>query len=289
MDVILRKLLQNEEGVGMKDKKKKELRRRSIISDIKINRRNKNLMIDKILSYNPVLLEGIEVYEDANKNFILLIFLGGLLVEFPLISVPCCILAIFFIIRMLQFIKYKSINNIVIKLAKDLSFKGIYDKEKALDMLENFKAKYGDDISEYEDLVIMINKYEALVVKIENVLKGSHKQYDKNFYNKESFLQSAGRSFNKNEYNIILKESETNKCKDVNNYCIDFNEKISVLYKKEDGEIKKVNKAIEFFDVGDNKNYNNQNAVILKNVNKDNKNMTVYLYKKSSILEKNVL
>lgn len=273
----------------MKDKKKKELRRRSIISDIKINRRNKNLMIDKILSYNPVLLEGIEVYEDANKNFILLIFLGGLLVEFPLISVPCCILAIFFIIRMLQFIKYKSINNIVIKLAKDLSFKGIYDKEKALDMLENFKAKYGDDISEYEDLVIMINKYEALVVKIENVLKGSHKQYDKNFYNKESFLQSAGRSFNKNEYNIILKESETNKCKDVNNYCIDFNEKISVLYKKEDGEIKKVNKAIEFFDVGDNKNYNNQNAVILKNVNKDNKNMTVYLYKKSSILEKNVL
>lgn len=273
----------------MKDKKKREVRRRSIISDIKINRKNKNLMIDKILSYNPVLLEGIEVYEDANKNFILLIFLGALLVQFPLISVPCCILAIFFIIRMLQFIKYKSINNIVIKLAKDLLFKGIYDREKALDMLEDFKEKYGNDITEYEELVMMIDKYEALVVKIENVLKSSNRKYNKTIYNKENFLQNAGRSFNRNENNVTLKETEANKCREVNNYCIDFNEKISVLYKKEDGEIKKVNKAIEFFDGRDNKNYNNQNAVILKNVNKDNKNLTVYLYKKSSVLEKNVL
>jgi len=281
MVVILSKRLQNKEGVDMKDKKKRELRRISIISDRRINKRNKNLMIDKILSYNPMLIEGIEVYDDASKNFILLIFLGGLLVGFPLISIPCCTLSIFFIIRMLQFIKYKSVKNIVTKLAKDLSFKGIYDKGKALDMLEDFKIKYGDEIIEYEELVMMINKYEALVVKIENVLKGSNKKYNKSLYNREEF--------NKNNNNVNLKETETNRCKEVNNYCIDFNEKISVLYKKEDGEMKKVNKAIEFFDVGDEKLYNNQNAVILKNVNKDNKNLTVYLYKKSSILEKNVL
>ncbi len=42
-----------------------------------------------------------------------------------------------------------------------------------------------------------------------------------------------------------------------------------------------VNKAIEFFD--------NEDAVILKNINKENKNLTVYLYKKSSDLQKNAL
>lgn len=273
----------------MKDKKKKELRRRFKISDRKINRKNKNLMIDKILSYNPMLIEGIEVYDDASKNFILLIFLGGLLVEFPLISVPCCILSIFFIIKMLQFIKYKSINIIVTKLAKDLSFRGIYDKEKAFDMLEDFKVKYGDDIIEYEELVMMVNKYEALVVKIETVLKGSNKRHNEKHYNEEDFIQNSRSSFNKNEKNIILKETGSSKYRVVNNYCIDINEKISVLYKNEEGEIKKVNKAIEFFDSEDDKTYNNQNAVILKNVNKDNKNLTVYLYKKASPLEKNVL
>ena len=61
-----------------------------------------------------------------------------------------------------------------------------------------------------------------------------------------------------------------------------------MLYKNGDGEIKSVNKAIEFFDDRDNENIN-ENAVVLKNVNKENKNLTVYLYKKSSPLQKNVL
>lgn len=273
----------------MKRRKKRECRRTNIISDIKINRRNKNLMIDKILSYNPTLVEGIEIYKDANKNFLLLIFMGALLVQFPLISLPCCIVAIFFIVRMLQYIKYKSINNIVTKLAKDLSFKGIYDKGKALDMLEDFKSKYGDDIVEYEELANMVSKYEGLVVKIESVLKGYDRDISKKDYNKEIFFQNNKGTFYKNESNVILKDTDGKKHKEINNYCIDFNEKFSVLYKKEDGEIKEVNKAIEFFDEEGNKSYNNQNAVILKNVNKDSKNLTVYLYKKSSILEKNVL
>lgn len=273
----------------MKGKKKRESRRSSILSDIKINRRNKNLMIDKILSYNPVLVEGIEIYKDASKNFLLLIILGTLLVQFPLISLPCCILAIFFIIRMLQFIKYKSINSIVTKLAKDLSFKGIYDKEKALDMLEDFKIKYGEDIDEYEELVYMVNKYEGLVIKIERVLKGCSNNDNKKDYNEEFFLRNRKGEFYRNESNVISKETEVNTRTEINNYCIDFSERFSVLYKKEDGEVKEVKKAIEFFDVGENKTYNNQNAVILENINKNNKNLTVYLYKKSSSLEKNVL
>lgn len=272
----------------MKGKKKRILKSRAIINEIKINRKNKKLMIDKILSYNPMLIEGIEIYDDANNNFLLLIFLGGLLVEFPLISLPCCMVAIFFILRMLQYIKYKSINNIVTILAKDLSSKGIYDREKALDMIEDFKIKYGDDIVEYEELVNMINKYEELVLKIESVLKGFDMKKNNKYYGNDIFIQNRMSTFGNRNSNIGLKETERNKGKE-KNYCIDFNEKFSVLYKREDGEIKQVNKAIEFFDEADNKNYNNQNAVILKNVNKDNKNLTVYLYKKSPVAEKNVL
>jgi hypothetical protein len=258
--------------------KKRDVRRRSIKSDRKINKRNKNLMIDKILSYNPMLSQGIEMYKDANKNFIFLIFLGALVIDFPLISVPCCILSIFFIIKMLQFIRYNSINNIVVELAKDLSVRGIYDKEKAVDMLEAFKSKYGEDNIEYEELVIMIDKYETFVTKIENVLRNVKIQTERKNYNEDILL--------KKEENIICEEATGNQYinKQFNNRYIDFNEKLSVIYKKEDGEIKKVNKAIEFFDVEDSETRDNQNAVILRNINKNNKNLTVYLYKKSAIL-----
>lgn len=272
----------------MKGNKKRRLKRRAIINEIKINRKNKRLMIDKILSYNPMLIEGIEIYKDANNNFLLLIFFGALLVQFPLISLPCCMGAIFFVLRMLQYIKYKSIDNIVTRLAKDLSYKGIYNREEALDMIDDFKLKYGDDIVEYEELVTMINKYEFLVVKIESVLKGQNMKKENKYYTNDIFVQNRMGALGKRNDNMILKETEENKGKE-KSYCIDFNEKFSVLYKKENGEIKEVNKAIEFFDGGDNKSYNNQNAVVLKNVNKDDKNLTVYLYKKSSILEKNVL
>lgn len=267
----------------MKGMKKREARRRVIPNDRKINKKNKNLMIDKILSYNPMLSQGIEVYKDANKNFIQLIILGTLLIEFPLISAPCCILSIFFLVRMLQFIRYSSINNIVIKLSNDLSFKGIYDKEKAQDMIEEFKTRYGEDIIEYKELVMMIDKYEAFVTKIESVLRNVKIQNDVTSYNEDIPLEK--------ENSITCAEIKGNqyKRKQSSTYYIDFNEKLSVIYKKEDGEIRKVNKAIEFFDTEGNEACNNPNTVVLKNINKDNKNLTVYLYKKSNILQKNVL
>lgn len=260
----------------MKGKKKRELRKRIRQSDRKINKRNKNLMIDKILSYNPVLLEGIEVYKDANRNFILLIFLGALLIDFPLISVPCCILSMFFLIKMLQFIRYKSINSIVRELAKDLSVKGIYDKEKVEDMLDDFKTKYGDDVVEYIELVEMLDKYEALVTKIEYVLKNINISEEKDFYTDENIV--VAEENNESQY----------KNRELNEYYRGFSEKLAVLYKKEDGEVKKVNKAIEFFDNEDDESYDN-NAIMLKNINKDNKKLTVYLYKKSTTLQNNIL
>lgn len=275
----------------MKCKKKRELRKRAIKSDRKINQKNKNLMIDKILSYNPMLLEGIEAYKDANGNFILLIFLSALLIDFPLISIPCCILSIFFLVKMLQFIRYKSINNIVLELAKDLSFKGIFDKERVECMLDDFKFKYGEDAIEYEELVKMLDKYETLVTKIEYVLKNINIKEERDINNENSFLKNGGMSFLNEEDNIDYKEIESNQynSKKVNNYYKDINKNFSVIYKKEDGEIKKVNKAIEFFDDEDDESYNSHDTVVLKNINRDNKKLTIYLYKKSSNLQKNAL
>lgn len=261
----------------MKGKRKMELRKRTIQSDRKINQKNKKLMIDTILSYCPMLLEGIEVYKDANRNFILLISLGALLIDFPIISVPCCILSMFFIVKMLQFIRYKSINNIVKELAKDLSIKGIYDREKLEDMLDDFRVKYGEDVSEYVELIKMLDKYEALVTKIECVLKNIDIKEEKDSY-KEDNITAV-------EEKTIGKYSN----KELNTYYKDFTEKLSVIYKKEDGEVKKVNKAIEFFDNEGDESYDNSNAVVLKNINKDNRKLTVYLYKKSADLQKNVL
>lgn len=274
----------------MKDKKKKELKRKSIKSDRKINQKNKNLMIDKILSYNPMLLEGIEAYKDANKNFTLLIVLCALLIDFPLISVPCCILSMFFLMKMLQFIRYKSIDNIVTKLAKDLSFKGIFDKEKVEYMLDDFKFKYGEDVIEYEELIKMLDKYETLVTKIEYVLKNINIKEEKEFINENNFLESREISFTNKEDKIYCEEAKGSQYNnEVNNYYKDINEKFAVLYKKEDGEVKKINKAIEFFDSEDDESDDNHGTVVLKNINRDNKKLTIYLYKKSSNLQKNAL
>jgi len=265
---------------------KRKESRRIIKSDRKINQKNKNLMIEKILSYNPGLVEGIEIYKDANRNFMLLIFLGVLLVNFPLISVPCCVLSMFFIIKMLQFIRYKSINNIVKELAKDLSFKGIYDRGKVEDMLDDFRTKYGEDVIEYSELVAMIEKYENFVIKIECILKNINIHEEENVYSKVATNKRKAylRKNDRLKYGDI--KGNQNKTLEQNYY---FDETLSVLYKKENGEIKKVNKAIELFDIENIENNNSENAIILKNVNKENKNLTVYLYKKSSALQKNAL
>jgi hypothetical protein len=262
---------------------------RFVQNDRKINQKNKKLMMDKILSYNPKLIEGIEVYKDANRNFIFLIFLGVVLINFPLISMPCCILSMFFVIKMLQFSRYQNINNIVKKLAKDLSYKGIYDKDKAIDMLEDFRNKYGQDVIEYRELVNMINKYEALVTKIENVLRNINVQEKKYSDNQKNIANNRQLSFWKNNLGYSEIKEKQNKGRKSNVYKEDFDEKLSVLYRDDDGEIKQVNKAIEFFESENNESNKRENAVILKNVNKENKNLTVYLYKKASDLQKSIL
>lgn len=258
---------------------------RFVKSDRKINQKNKKLMIDTIFSYNPMLIKGIEVYEDASRNFTFLILLGVLLINFPLVSVPCCLLSMFFVIKMLKFIRYRSISNIVKKLAKDLSYKGIYDKDKAMDMLDDFKNKYGQDVCEYRELLNMINKYEALVTKIESVLQNKNIKEKKSSYKEKNIIND--QELNNLSYGEIREKRIEGRR--IDTYREGVDEKLSVLYKNDYGEVKRVNKAIEFFEIENDESYRKENAVVLKNVNKENKNLTVYLYKKSSDLQKNAL
>ena len=60
-------------------------------------------------------------------------------------------------------------------------------KKKLMARLDDFKDKYGENIIEYEELVKMIDKYEAFVTKIEYVLKNAKIQNKRNIYNKEMF------------------------------------------------------------------------------------------------------
>jgi hypothetical protein len=264
--------------------------RKNIKSDRRINKKNEILMIEKIFSYSPKLLKGIEVYKDANRNFMLLIFLGALLINFPIISIPCCTLAIFYIIKMLQYIKYNSINNVVKILAKDLAFKGIYDREKVEDMLYDFRAKYGEGVNEYTELVDMLRKYDSFINKIDSVLKNINikekERYEDNLNisdKSNAFLSERIKNMQNHKKTLFISRRAYNTCNELNN-------QLPVFYEKEDGQIKMVSKAIDFFDNEDSNCYNKENAIVLKDTNKENKNLTVYLYKKSSpIFEKNAL
>ncbi|MBE6062854.1 MAG: hypothetical protein E7207_04680 [Clostridium butyricum] len=262
----------------MKENLVRKLKKKvSECTDKSINRQNKKLIVDKILAYSPELLEGIEKYKDANRNFMLVMFFSIILISFPLISMPCCIASVVFLIKMLQFIKYRNINSIVNILGKDLAYKGIYDKGKIQGLIEDFKDKYGEDVVEYEKLVYMVDKYETFITKIEYLITKMKT------YKPTSVVEEPAKC-NIEQNNSNNDGYFKNKVKD---YCKDINGKFSFVYKNEDGEIKKINRAIEFFD-NENKDGEKTDAVVLKSNRhgKDDK-LTVYLYKKSSDLQQN--
>ena len=250
------------------------------MGDIRINRLNKKLMIDRILSYSPTLDSGIEKYKLENNRFTIFILFSIILINVPLISLPCCIAATIFLFKMLHFIKYRSIYNIIKKMAKDIVYKGIYNKEIIKDMVEDFRNKYGEDIIEYYELVYMVGKYEAFIIKIEKVIKNIHKEESHGNWKEEYVYRNYHESSELNQNYNNIEYVESAKVTHVKT-----NMRSPLLYQNEDGEIKKVNRAIEFFD---DKN-NPADAVILKRGNKKDRNLTVYFYKKNTQLQDNAL
>ena len=262
-------------------------------NDIFTLMKNRKLMIDKILSYSSTLSEGIKKYNNANIKFIILITIGILLNNYMLISIPCCLLSIYFIVLMLKYIKYGSVIHIVKKLSKDLAFKGIYDKEKISFMLQEFKDRYGDENVEFRELVITINSYESFVMKLEYIIRGLEIESKRAYKEKELLKKYKIPSFSYIEkhstYRKAEEENQKNsyEVKTVGDYYRDSEDSISMIYKDESGETKKVNRAIEFFEDENSEEY--KNTLILKSNSKNNKNLTVYLYKKESNFQKNAL
>lgn len=269
--------------------KKIRIKKNDIFTLIK----NRKLMIDKILSYSSTLSEGIKKYNNANIKFIILITIGILLNNYMLISIPCCLLSIYFIVLMLKYIKYGSVIHIVKKLSKDLAFKGIYDKEKISFMLQEFKDRYGDENVEFRELVITINSYESFVMKLEYIIRGLEIESKRAYKEKELLKKYNIPSFSYIEkhstYRKAEEENQKNsyEVKTVGDYYRDSEDSISMIYKDESGETKKVNRAIEFFEDENSEEY--KNTLILKSNSKNNKNLTVYLYKKESNFQKNAL
>ena len=269
--------------------KKIRIKKNDIFTLIK----NRKLMIDKILSYSSTLSEGIKKYNNANIKFIILITIGILLNNYMLISIPCCLLSIYFIVLMLKYIKYGSVIHIVKKLSKDLAFKGIYDKEKISFMLQEFKDRYGDENVEFRELVITINSYESFVMKLEYIIRGLEIESKRAYKEKELLKKYKIPSFSYIEkhstYRKAEEENQKNsyEVKTVGDYYRDSEDSISMIYKDESGETKKVNRAMEFFEDENSEEY--KNTLILKSNSKNNKNLTVYLYKKESNFQKNAL
>ena len=247
----------------------------SFMEECKINKSNKLLMIEKVLSYSNTLQSGIDKYKAENHRFTIFILLSIISINFPIISLPCCLIATIFLIKMLQLIKYRSICNIVNKIGADIAYKGIYNKLTIEEMIEEFKFKYGEEIIEYYELVYVVKNYEEFVVKIEQIVNNIHNKRE-DMRLKEDVCEDK---INFNESYIKINEIDTIK-KDSE----DLDSKYSFIYKNEEGEIKKVNRAIEFFD---DKN-KTKDAVVLKVINKKDKNLTVYLYRKVNELQNNL-
>lgn len=258
-------------------KYKNNYKKRSMIKDKKINWKNKKLMSDKILSYSPELIEGINKYNDANIKFTFLLLLTTLCISIPMVSLVVCTLTVIYLVKMFKLIRFRNIKNIVNTLSRDLAFRGIYDKGKVEMFLDDFVEKYGDDIIEYDLLINMIDKYEVLVNKIEFAIRNITTLNEED--SKEDINYEAKLT---NEY---VNEEHTTKKIDKNKGIL--NKKFALIYKNEEGEIKKINKAIEFFDNKASENDNSNTVVLKSNKKGEQSKLTVYLHKKSAEIPEN--
>ena len=243
------------------------------LEDQKINKSNKILMMEKVLSYSQTLKIGIEKYRKQNHRFMLFIISSVILINFPIISLPCCLISVIFLIKMLQLIKYRSVCTIINRIGRDIAYKGIYNKGIIEDMLEEFRFKYGEDIIEYYELIYMIQKYEGFIFKIEKVIKGIHEQTSDDIKEEEELEKEE---FSKSKY-TDMREIHLDRKPEWIPYSKD-----PLVCRSEEGEIKKVDRAIEFFQDKNEKT----DTVILKD---GNKNLTVYLYRKANELQNNAL
>lgn len=231
-------------------KNKKALsNRKSSADEVKISRHNEKIMLEEMLSYKPELKKGIKKCKAETKCFtcFLLLCLGAFAAQFTAVSLGLGIMAVFSLFKKFKLRKFKAVYVILKKISRDIGYKGIYNSKDIWEMVEDYEKKYGRDNDEYNCLVYVINEYEKFIFKIEDVLNGLNRE-QKSEKNKK-LIKSADSEKNKN-----LKKIKT----------IDFDEKKSDITDK--------TTAAELLE--------KDKVAILKKSN--NKNTTVYLYKKTA-------
>ncbi|SFD35092.1 hypothetical protein [Clostridium uliginosum] len=265
----------------------------------RIKVKNKKNIIKKILSYDKDLNKGINKYRNARKNFWIYIPLSIILSKNLIVSFMCIIFAIYFSIRAFKLIKYKKIYTIVKQVGTDLSFMNLYDEEKINFLIEKFRNNYSEDAKEYKELINVFNKFKNTGKRTEKELNNLEvedisyylktRDYEQNNLNKEERIDESNDLGN--EKNEGLKYSM--KSDKVNNRTINYRSSfeenplnnLAILYRKEEKKsdgIKKIKKVVEFFDDIDGiETITKKDKAV---ISKDNNKLTVYFYKKSSIL-----
>ncbi len=250
--------------------------------DFFVLRKNKELMADKIMDYSPSLKEGILKYKNICLKFLIAAIIGILMNRYIIISVTCFAASIYFIVLMIKYTKYSMVNKIINKLANDITFRGIYDKEKIDYMLYSYKNQFGQESFQYEELHNIIIRYEKFVLKLGYIIRDIEIESFRKY--KENKLL---RKYTLNKPDLDNCEKNKDKKNEVSDTKIKIvenkNSSDGIIYSEEDGKIRKAKKVVDFFEENDS-----TDTVILKNTD-NRKNMTIFLYKKSGELQNNVL
>ncbi|WP_244833041.1 hypothetical protein [Clostridium sp. BJN0001] len=156
-------------------KKGRGLYCKKYLEEAKINNKNKKLIMDRMNSYSVIIKNGIERYEEARKKFIAMVILSFLLYKIYYLAIPLILTAIIFLLISFSNIRFYRMNCIIDKISYDISFKGIFDRNKIDDMLYEFKNQYPCKSIEYKELLKTISMIEKFITKIEELLKNNTK------------------------------------------------------------------------------------------------------------------
>ncbi|GAA0077871.1 hypothetical protein UT300005_22490 [Clostridium sp. CTA-5] len=257
----------------------------------RIRAKNKKYIINEILSYDKNIKLGIKKYKFFKINFWLMIICSIIFRSVIMLFITGSILAAYFSMMTFKFMKYKKIYFIIKQVAKELAFTNLYNEEKITFLISKFKKDYGEEVNEYKELSLIFIKFRNTGKKIEKELNNLEIE-DISYYlkkrNEQRNIDIIEETNNENEKTHNKLQFFTPKAKTDNrtiNYISSFDNKevnnLAILYRKEETKsdgIKSINRAIEFFDDIDGKE-KKEKAVI----STDNK-LTVYFYKKSSVL-----
>lgn len=137
----------------------------------KIDSKNKKLIMDRMNSYSVIIKNGVERYTEARKKFIIMLLLSLLLYKIYYVSIPLIIISMLYLFISFKNIRFYRMNCIIEKISYDISFKGIFDRNKINDILSDFKEQYPCKVIEYKELLNTINMIDVFVTKIESLLK----------------------------------------------------------------------------------------------------------------------